>query len=270
MKEDIVSFAENKELPFRMTMCGISYCDGSYRIERKNSKLYVIEYIISGTGTVVDNGKIYHPREGDIYFLKRGENHLYYSDSDTPWTKIWMNFSGKLAANIIECYNLENEVFFHAPELKKFFYEIYDISRSNIGAKAVCEQTAVVFMRLVQRLCEFCDRTYCMRGQIAYDVKEYIDDMTEYSQNLDCIASKLSYSKNHIIRAFKNEFGIAPYEYMLRRRFEIAASLLKNTAYSVAEISEKLGFCDAGYFAGQFYARYKMSPSSYRKNTNTV
>ncbi|UKI35289.1 MAG: hypothetical protein L6V93_13935 [Clostridiales bacterium] len=58
-------------MPFsRFLMCGISYCDYSYRIERKNSELNVIEYIISGTGTVNDNGRIFNPREGDIYFFE--------------------------------------------------------------------------------------------------------------------------------------------------------------------------------------------------------
>ncbi len=265
MREDIVSFAENKDMPFRVLMCGISYCDYSYRIERQNSELNVIEYIISGTGTVNDNGRIFNPREGDIYFLKRGENHLYYSDADEPWTKIWLNFSGRLASKITECYNLEKEIYFHAPELKSYFYEFYDISRSCIGAKAVCEQSSVVFLRLAQRLCEYCKDKTSARGSVAYKVKNYIDDMTDYSQKLDDIAQKMSYSKNHIIREFKAEFGIAPYEYMLRRRFEIAGSLLKNTAYSVSEISEKLGFCDTGYFSGQFGIRYGASPSEYRK-----
>lgn len=265
MREDIVSFAENKNMPFRVLMCGISYCDYSYRIERKNSELNVIEYIISGMGTVNDNGRIFNPREGDIYFLKRGENHLYYSDADEPWTKIWLNFSGRLASKITECFNLEKEVYFHAPELKSYFYEFYDISRSGAGAKAVCEQSAVVFLRLAQRLGEYCKGNVNAQNSVAHRVKNYIDDMTDYSQKLDDIALKMSYSKNHIIREFKAEFGITPYEYMLCRRFEIAASLLKNTAYSVSEISEKLGFCDVRYFSGRFGARYGASPSEYRK-----
>lgn len=265
MKEDIVSFAENKDMPFRVLMCGISYCDCNYRIERRNSGLNVIEYILSGTGTVNDNGRIFHPCEGDIYFLKRGENHLYYSDADEPWTKIWLNFSGRLAAKIIESLHLEKEVYFHAPELKKYFYEFYEISRSGIGTKEVCEKSAVVFLSLAQKLCGHCGDKISANKSVAYKVKNYIDDMTEYSQKLDDIAIKMSYSKNHIIREFKAEFGITPYEYMLRRRFEIAASLLKNTVYSVSEISEKLGFCDVRYFSGQFGARYGAPPSEYRK-----
>ena len=124
MREDIVSFAENKNMPFRVLMCGISYCDYSYRIERKNSELNVIEYIISGTGTVNDNGRIFNPREGDIYFLKRGENHLYYSDADEPWTKIWLNFSGRLASKNYRVFQSRKRSVFSRARIKELFLRI--------------------------------------------------------------------------------------------------------------------------------------------------
>lgn len=84
MREDIVSFPPNNSLPFHVSMCGISYCDGTYRIARPNSTINNIEYVISGTGTVVVNGKTFYPCAGDVFFLKAGENHLYYSDSEQP------------------------------------------------------------------------------------------------------------------------------------------------------------------------------------------
>ena len=266
MREDIISFAANTNLPFCVWMCGISYCDGSYIIERPKSELNVIEYIISGTGTVNENENVFYPAEGDIYFLKQGRNHLYYSDSDNPWIKIWMNFSGKLADKITEYYGLKNQPLFHAPELKKYFYEIYNAAQSGIGSKQLSEKAAVIFLELVQKLAELYPLKSPVISATAQNAKEYIDEMPEYFASLGEISQKLSYSKTHIIREFKAAYGITPYEYMLNRRFEMAASLLKNTALSITDISEKLGFCDSRYFSSCFTKRFKTTPSAYRKS----
>lgn len=264
MREDTVSFTPDKNFPFRVIMCGISYCDGNYKIIRPNSELNNIEYILSGTGTVNENGNIFHPSAGDVFFLKRGNDQLYYSDSDSPWVKIWMNFSGTFADKITESYNLKSKPYFHAPELKKYFFKIYNLAHSDIGIKSICDNAAIIFLKLAQKLYLLCESD-SQPPNIARDTKQYIDNMTDFSYTLDDISAELSYSKNHIIRCFKEDFGITPYKYILNRRFTLAEALLKNTACSISEISEKLGFCDARYFANSFKKQYGLSPLQYRK-----
>ena len=72
MKEDLVLFAADKDLPFRVTMCGISYCDGKYKIFRRKSEENVIEYIISGTGTVHSGDDVFNPCKGDVCAVGKG------------------------------------------------------------------------------------------------------------------------------------------------------------------------------------------------------
>ena len=77
MKEEFVHFLDVEEaLPFVVELAGISYCDGSYRIHRPKSKCMVAEYIISGEGTVILDGKVYHAKAGDIYMLPPGRDQL--------------------------------------------------------------------------------------------------------------------------------------------------------------------------------------------------
>ena len=47
MTEKICSFwnYEKKDRPFNVLLAGVSYCDGTYRIERKPENLYSFEYI---------------------------------------------------------------------------------------------------------------------------------------------------------------------------------------------------------------------------------
>lgn len=264
MKEDIVSFSGKEEkLPFFVSMCGISYCDGSYKIERTYSDTSVIEFILSGCGTVCQDGEEFIAEKGDIYYLKRGRNHLYYSDSDNPWTKLWINFEGELADKITQCYGLTEKAHFHAPELKKYFFEMIDVSKSGGGTRYISENIAVIFLKIAQRLSKF-DNEEPAKSQIAERIKSYIDNMTNFETTLDEIIRNVYCSKCHAIREFRSEYGITPYEYMLRKRFSAAAAMLKNTALPVANIAEKTGFCDAHYFSGCFKKRFGVSPSAYR------
>ena len=96
MYEDIICFTPEKDYPFTVSMTGISYCDGSYIINRPHSFTSCIEYIIEGSGTVMCNNRRYTAKKGDVYLLREGTDHYYYSDTDTPWTKIWINFTGRL------------------------------------------------------------------------------------------------------------------------------------------------------------------------------
>ena len=67
MTEKICSFwnYEKKDRPFNVLLAGVSYCDGTYRIERKPENLYSFEYIYSGKGMLVIDGQRLEPRAGE-------------------------------------------------------------------------------------------------------------------------------------------------------------------------------------------------------------
>ena len=62
--------------PFQLRLAGVSYCDGSYRIERETADFSVVEYVERGTGTLEIDGEEFHPSAGDLYFLPEGSRQL--------------------------------------------------------------------------------------------------------------------------------------------------------------------------------------------------
>lgn len=267
MHEDIICFnTPSKPLPFFVSMCGVSYCDASYKIERSNSGVNVLEYIISGCGTVIENNKTFYPCAGDIYYLKKRNNHLYYSDADDPWIKIWINFEGTLAEKITECFSLTEKNCFHAPDLKPLFFKMYNISRKSTDVKNISEQISVIFLKIIQRLSDKSSTDLNTASPTASALKELIDNTTDFTVTLDDLSKKIYCSKNHAIREFRLAYNITPYEYILRIRFSAAETMLKNTRLSISEIAGKTGFCDVHYFSGMFKKRYGIAPSDYRKS----
>ena len=96
--EEIVTFLPGQmpgEERFAVEMTGITYPDPRYHIEREHSPLHCMEYVISGEGHIVMDGREYRPKAGDAYLLAAGKDHSYWADADRPWKKIWMNISGR-------------------------------------------------------------------------------------------------------------------------------------------------------------------------------
>src|SRR3954471_18474065 len=94
--------------------------------------------------------------------------------------------------------------------------------------------------------------------------KDLID--ARYAEPLDtpALAARASCSEAHFIRSFKRAFGETPHQYLLTRRLERAAALLRNTDYNVAEICMNVGLASVGSFTTSFRRAYGMTPTEYR------
>ena len=87
-----------------------------------------------------------------------------------------------------------------------------------------------------------------------------------YSEPLgvDDMARAAGLSRAHFSREFRAAFGESPHTYLLTRRMERAAALLRNTDRSVAEICLDVGLRSVGSFTTSFKRTYGMTPTAYR------
>lgn len=81
---------------------------------------------------------------------------------------------------------------------------------------------------------------------------------------VDDLARAAGLSKAHFSREFRRTFGESPYVYLLTRRLERAAALLRNTDWSVAEICLEVGLQGVGSFTTSFKRMYGVTPTEYR------
>src|ERR1700737_2559053 len=78
------------------------------------------------------------------------------------------------------------------------------------------------------------------------------------------LARSAGLSPAHFSREFRRAFGETPHQYLLTRRLERAAALLRNTDRSVTEICLNVGLASIGSFTTSFGRTYGMSPTAYR------
>jgi AraC-like DNA-binding protein len=87
-----------------------------------------------------------------------------------------------------------------------------------------------------------------------------------YYEPLDVeeLARAAGFSRAHFSREFRRAFGESPHAYLLTRRLERAAALLRSTDRSVAEICCLVGLTSVGSFTTSFTRTYGLSPTAYR------
>lgn len=94
--------------------------------------------------------------------------------------------------------------------------------------------------------------------------KDLID--ARYREPLDvaALARAAHLSPAHFSREFRRVFGETPYQYLLTRRLERAAALLRSTDRSIADVCLTVGLTSVGSFTTSFGRAFGLSPTAYR------
>jgi AraC-like DNA-binding protein len=83
---------------------------------------------------------------------------------------------------------------------------------------------------------------------------------------VDQMAAAAGLSRAYFSREFRRAFGESPHSYLLTRRLERAAALLRNTDRSVAEICFDVGLTSVGSFTTSFKRNFGKAPAAYRES----
>ena len=267
MKEIIRTFYspdKNDIPPFYLEMAGISYCDGSYWMQRKCSTETVFEYVTAGRGNLIVNGESYEASAGNIWLLRQKTEHYYRSSADDPWIKIFFNIRGPLAEQIINEYPIKDKVIFDGVGFEDEFHEMLQNLKDEYTPQTeLFNQTAIWFLRMVIRLS---DNLNSQKNSSEINrLKEYISLHLDRIDSNDELAKVIFRSKDYCIKNFRKAFGVTPYEYQISKKITTAKNLLRNTYLSIGEIALRLGYDDQHYFSHLFKKRYGVSPSEYRQ-----
>ena len=94
--------------------------------------------------------------------------------------------------------------------------------------------------------------------------RAYADRYYARPIGVDDMAAAAGLSRAHFSREFSRTFGESPKAYLMTRRLERAAALLRNTDRSVAEICLDVGLVGLGSFTTSFKLHFGRTPTEYR------
>lgn len=275
MNEIIKSFPQyygTNLYPFMIEMAGVSYCDGQYCIAREHSHVNVMEYIKSGNGTVTCNGVTYIAKQGDVILLPEGSNHIYRSDSDDPWVKIWINFYGPIAHPLILAYDLSNQIVFHDCDEKtaRLFDQIIDFANRGEDIEETFSECSICFHQILSDLHQkHPEKTIGMDLEIL-KIKNYISAKAEQGVTMNQVCDAFYLSRSCIFRRFKEMYGMSPTDFYQKERLSVAKQFLEHSFMSIKEISDRMNFADQHYFCIWFKSKKRISLENSIEDGETV
>lgn len=93
----------------------------------------------------------------------------------------------------------------------------------------------------------------------------YLEENLAAPISLERLAEEACFSKFHFCREFKRYLGVTPIQYLMQRRIDLAARLLRSKHLPISAIALKTGFPDQSEFTKSFKKCLGVTPSTYKQ-----
>lgn len=235
--------------------------------------------VLKGTGTIQIGCDCYALSEHSIFFIPPYVPHATtVSNADSPPQLMDVKFSvapGALSDAICKLpAQLDPSLF---SQFQHYFERILKESEENLpySYDRICMYfglTLTTFLRHGHSACLPEPPPYLddlsvqeINGVDMRKVTQYIQQNYAVPISLEDLAKIAIVSKSKLILAFKDAYNTTPIKFINQVRLEKAKSLLLNSASSIGEISEMVGFQSLHYFSRYFKSREALSPVEYRQ-----
>jgi AraC family transcriptional regulator len=106
-----------------------------------------------------------------------------------------------------------------------------------------------------------------LRPALLRRIEEYVEAHLDQDIPLKPLATIAHMSVDHFVRTFRAATGKTPHQYVLERRLERAALLLRRDNVGLADVATACGFRSPSHFSMRFSAQFGTSPARYRRST---
>ncbi len=248
---------------------GYEQCDSNHSWGPALRDHYLIHYVVSGSGTLYANQQKHHVEAGMLFITYPSQVASYQADARDPWQYNWVGFNGTDARRLVKLAGFSRqEPVLHSDEpesTRQLLRCIADASGNTAADDAEMAGKLYLFLAHLirmnrQRPTDDTHQTY-VANALRYIQYNYANDI-----GVADIAQYVGISRSQLYRAFLQDFGVSPHNYLQTYRINEACSLLHDPTYSVAEVAGSVGFNDPLYFSRVFKSIKSCTPSDYRKN----
>ncbi len=157
-----------------------------------------------------------------------------------------------------------------AAAVEGLFFAEQELQRKTTLAQCLAKNRLLEILTLLFRSMGLKENTEAVQQSGAPAVLSlavhYIEDNIECAPAVNEVAHYCHLSERQLARIFLRYESKTVFEFIRLRRIERAKELLKNTALSLSEISERMSFPSEYYFNQFFKCGYGMPPGAYRKS----
>ncbi len=229
---------------------------------------YLIHYILEGEGEFFSNNNCYKLKKGQGFLIEPDYQTVYMSDAQNPWHYVWVGFSGKKAAAILNTIGISQDfpIFTCSEDQHPEKYVMEMLQHNRASAEDQYYQVAMLYLL-------FSCLVKTNKTAIPYSTKDnvYVMYAIRYIQNhyseplrIDELARYVGLNRSYLSTLFKKYTGLSPIKYLQNFRLTKAAHLLSMTQLSIASIAVSCGYQEPEAFYKVFRQATGLSPSKYR------
>lgn len=284
MAHSVMSYDARQEM--RGTDFEIQHKRDTYlqHVELHHHDFYEVYYLVSGDVTYVIEGKLTRIMPGDLLLVSPRELHKVIIGSDqapyeryvlwlrqpyvqslsTPQTDLEAGLNPSLPgySNLIR---LSPEQQLVIRNLMESMFQEYDSQSygSDRMRDALMTQILVQINRLAQLHADEPD-PFVHSSPMVSNVVDYVNHHYREKLSLDILAEQFYVSKYHLSHEFQKHMGTGIYQYIQKKRLQIARQLLSKGEPPTA-VSGLCGFGDYAGFYRAFTAEYGTAPRDYAR-----
>ncbi|MGX8832791.1 AraC family transcriptional regulator [Amedibacillus sp. YH-ame6] len=102
-------------------------------------------------------------------------------------------------------------------------------------------------------------------SELLNEIIIYINEHVYEQLTIEEICMKFLISRSSLQTLFKNNLSVAPKQYISDLKLSKSKLLIKESIYTISEISSMLGFTSIHYFSRKFKQQYGITPTDYAK-----
>jgi len=141
------------------------------------------------------------------------------------------------------------------------FLKLFNILKSDAFCMQKQEAVVLFLTNLMKKYCQI--KPVNPKKYLAKDIKDYLDKNFKEPLKLQTVAKEFLITEYHLIRLFKKEFGLTPYQYILNKKINLAKELLAKQE-PIAQVAIECGFKDQSHLYKYFKDVFSFSPKEYQ------
>jgi AraC-like DNA-binding protein len=280
-----------KELLTEISMQGLTISkavrDYNFSMDNKHfHDCYELYYLIEGERYYFIDKEIFHVKAGSLVLINREQIHKTSMAESSYHSRMLLQMNAGVFRPFFLALGLPDPddliaTHYGVIDLKEEdqvkVLSIFDAIMDEIQKKKdryellVKLRTAELFLIICRYCKEQIHREQVLQWKTekhskVQEVVQYLSEHCETDETLEKIAARFFISKSYLSRIFKEVTGFTVNEYINLVRIKKAKRLLKNSHYSITELSAILGFESLTYFERVFKKLTGLSPKRYQKS----
>ncbi|MEK6793796.1 MAG: AraC family transcriptional regulator [Spirochaetota bacterium] len=255
-------------LIYESTVTGTPY---RYAGKDRSDTISLFQYTISGSGMFSDERGERSLSEGEGFLVNHNDpSYVYWYPKEfrTPWVVLWASFEGGGYRDMVAGLNRAFGRVFSLPRTSPI---IRSMRTYNPGAVRTIQQSASESARIAFDL--LIALAASTGASLAHDAGDILIRRALELLNADAgrlftsseLAARLSVSREHLSRVFRERLKTSPYDHIIRQKMELAKIDLRYGGATVQEIARRYGFPAAARFSSLFRSIMGMTPREWRK-----